>query len=132
MSTTLAAKESSSPRASLHMSAMGKVDTCASSARGVGTYRVLVASFLLASALRMFFIFVEDVVIGPTPLSEGVIFLGLAALSALWGSRGAWHLLRRRRRRQAKATRRRLGLLQQWISRRTASARTGTGSNWSR
>ncbi|MBA8683684.1 hypothetical protein [Stenotrophomonas tumulicola] len=96
----------------------------------MGTYRVLVAGFLLASALRMFFIFVEDVVIGPMPLSEGVIFLGLAALSALGGSRGAWHLLRRRR--QAKATRRRLGLLQQWISRRTASARTGTGSNWLR
>ena len=132
MSKTLAAKKSSSPRASLHMSAKGKVGTCASSARGMGTYRALVAGFLLASALRMLFIFVEDVVLGPSPLSEGVIFLALAAFSTLRGVRGAWQLLRRRRRRHAEATRQRLGVLQHWVNRRTASGQAGTGSNWSR
>jgi len=73
---------------------MGKVDTCASSAREGGTYRWLVVGFFLATALRMLLIFVEDVVFGPCQLADGLVFLMLAVLSAGLGIariRKRWH-----------------------------------------
>lgn len=61
---------------------MGKVDTCASSAREGGTCRWLVAAFFLATTLRMLLIFVQDVMVGSGPLVHGLGFLALAVLSA--------------------------------------------------
>lgn len=61
---------------------MGKVATCASSAREGRTYQWLLVGFFLATALRMLLIFVEDVVFGSCRVMDGLGFLLLAVLSA--------------------------------------------------
>lgn len=81
MSTTLASPPSSPPRASLHMSAKGKVDTCASSARGVGTFQWISAIFFGATTIRLLQFIVEALLAGsPGPLDA--VFGALAALSS--------------------------------------------------
>ena len=81
-----AAPSSSSSRVSLHRSAKGKVDTCASSTRAMRTCRQLLALMLWATCARMLQLFVLDVAIPPfNPAGFG--FLALAVLAGVLG----WH-----------------------------------------
>lgn len=70
------------------------MDTCASSARGVGTFPLLTIGFLLGTAVRMLVLFAEDVMSVPPQRAQAALFLALAALSALLGLHGITRLRR--------------------------------------
>jgi|GEM_PF-1596073 len=67
------------------MSSKGKVDTCASSTRGVGTFNYLVAIFLWATCIRMLQFAVVDGLTARSLLPGALFFLGLATFSAVLG-----------------------------------------------